>query len=213
MVDTSIKNTGNSRSLRTVANALTLYPTHEAMIAAMVNGTFPIDLGPLNEAGINTRGTDLNKGTLFSDAAAANFGLGATGTPDQAFRQLYRAFYGTYTGTGTRGSANSPAVSLTLPFIPKILIVFDLGSGYVGIFSCELIKQDSYDSAGYQVYSTGAFSSPLFVTNRGLRSKRVGNTISWYGVQYDDNDQITYKYILNDIPYYIAGKYLYFGFI
>lgn len=67
MTDTIIKGTGNSRTLKTVPNALTLYPNFEAMIAAMIEGSFPIDLGPLNQNGLNIRGSDLNKESLLTD--------------------------------------------------------------------------------------------------------------------------------------------------
>lgn len=121
MVDTSIKNTGNSRSLRTVANALTLYPTYEAMIAAMVNGTFPIDLGPLNAAGLNTRGTDLNKANLLTDATAALLGLTSTSTVDEALA-VNHIVTGTYYGTGTFGVNNKN--KLTFPMKPSAIIMY-----------------------------------------------------------------------------------------
>ena len=88
MTDTVIKGGGNSRSLKTVPNALTMYPTHEAMIAAMVDGSFPIDLGPLNDAGLRQHGTDLNKANLLSDETAALYGKDASAVPDDVLAAI-----------------------------------------------------------------------------------------------------------------------------
>ena len=51
MKDGVIKATGNSRYLKSVANFLTLYPNYKAFVAALVEGTLPIDLNGLNDAG------------------------------------------------------------------------------------------------------------------------------------------------------------------
>lgn len=84
MQDMTIKGTGNSRYLKSIANILTLYPNYESFAAALAAGTFPIDLNGINSAGIQTAGTALNKASLLSDDTAAAAG-GAT-TPDQALR-------------------------------------------------------------------------------------------------------------------------------
>jgi len=73
--DTIIKSSGNSRSLASVPNFLSLYPTYEAFAQALVTGQLPIDIGPLNPAGCDVVGTSLNKANLLSDATAANLGL------------------------------------------------------------------------------------------------------------------------------------------
>lgn len=64
MVDTIIKGTGNSRTLKTVPNAAALYPDFQSMLQAMADGTFPIDIGPLNPLGCDVVGTPLNAATL-----------------------------------------------------------------------------------------------------------------------------------------------------
>ena len=58
MVDTIIKGTGNSRTLKTIPNAAALYPDFDAFLAAMVAGTLPIDIGPLNPTGVQVQGTE-----------------------------------------------------------------------------------------------------------------------------------------------------------
>lgn len=70
MIDGIIKENGNSRYLRSVANLLALYPTYESFAAALVAGTLPIDLAGINEEGWETIGTALNKANLLSDETA-----------------------------------------------------------------------------------------------------------------------------------------------
>ena len=162
MVDTSIKNTGNSRSLRTVANALTLYPTHEAMIAAMVNGTFPIDLGPLNAAGLTTKGTDLNKASLLTDATAALYGLTSAAVPDDVFKLRFaRIAHGSYKGTETNGTQNNP-IRLVIGFEPLIVLIQnDAQYFYIGANQPDSIF--TYQSVNQQIYTKKADNKQSFV--------------------------------------------------
>ena len=88
MTDTVLRGTGNSRSLRSVSNFLTLYPSYNAFAQALVQGTLPIDLGALNSAGLTRRGTDLNKANILTDATATGMGLTSSATPNQAFAKL-----------------------------------------------------------------------------------------------------------------------------
>ena len=88
MTDTVLRGTGNSRSLRSVPNFLTLYPSYNAFAQALVQGTLPIDLGALNSAGLTRRGTDLNKSNILTDATATGMGLTSSATPNQAFAKL-----------------------------------------------------------------------------------------------------------------------------
>ena len=77
MKDMVPKGTGNSRTLKSVANFLTLYPTYNDFAAALVAGTLPIDLGAINSAGCDEVGTPLNKANLLTDATATALGLNA----------------------------------------------------------------------------------------------------------------------------------------
>lgn len=83
MTDGIIKGTGNSRFLRTVANAKTLYPTWDAALNALIQGTFPIDLNGFNSSGWNQQGTMLNKANLLSDTTASAYGKGAAATVNE----------------------------------------------------------------------------------------------------------------------------------
>lgn len=90
MQDTISKNTGNSRTLASVPNFLTLYPTYEDFARALINRELPIDLGPINPAGVSQKGTDLNKANILKDATAALFGLG----PDAVLDDVLNAIAG-----------------------------------------------------------------------------------------------------------------------
>lgn len=144
MTDTVISGSGNSRSIKTVPNALTLYPTHEAMIAAMVDGSFPIDLGPLNASGLTTRGTDLNKATLLTDALCTALGLATTATPTEAMEKLRQLIT---TAQNTADSANTSASGRAMfssgsyfgtgsnktiytNFTPKLIVIGEMNSYY-----------------------------------------------------------------------------------
>lgn len=195
MQDTIIKGTGNSRSLRSVPNFLTLYPTYEAFAAALVGGTLPVDLGALNAPGVQTLGTALNKANLLSDAVEkAIWGSTANRTPSQALEKLralitaaqstangrLRVETGSYVGTGTIGPDGPNRLSFSFP--PKLMIIFEersiITSGatvpiqdpFVGLFMA------GASSAGRIYFNNGAFIPVCeieYVTWNG-------NTVEWY---------------------------------
>ena len=90
MQDAIIKGIGNSRYLKTVGEALSLYPTYEDFLQAMIAGTFPIDFNGINKDGWTQQGTPLNKANLLSDTVISTLGLstGANSTPNDAFNVL-----------------------------------------------------------------------------------------------------------------------------
>lgn len=90
MKDSIIKNTGNSRYLKSVENFLSVYPTYESFAAALQAGTFPIDLNGINKAGFQQVGDSLGKANLLKDATAAALGLSADNVPDDALQVLSR---------------------------------------------------------------------------------------------------------------------------
>lgn len=144
MTDGIIKGTGNSRYLKSVANALTLYPTHESLMEALAAGTLPIDLNGINPAGWETQGTALNKANLLTDALCTALGLATTATPTQAMDKLRQLVNDaqtgvnngvktelvSYVGTGTYGLSNP--CSITFSFAPKVVLW--LGMEEDGIF-------------------------------------------------------------------------------
>lgn len=85
-----MKGNGNSRYLKTVGEALSLYPTYEDFLQAMIAGTFPVDFNGINKDGWTQQGTHLNKANLLSDTVISTLGLstGANSTPNDAFNVL-----------------------------------------------------------------------------------------------------------------------------
>lgn len=72
MRDSIIKNTGNSRYLKSAISAAT---TWEQFRAALIAGTLPIDLNGINSAGWQQVGDALNKANLLPDGVVTAFGL------------------------------------------------------------------------------------------------------------------------------------------
>ena len=129
MRDSIIKNTGNSRYLKSAISAAT---TWEQFRAALIAGTLPIDLNGINTAGWQQVGDALNKANLLSDATVAALNAFLTralpsnpkvtdALKSLATGGLGRIAYGSYIGTGTYG-ANNPC-SLTFPFSPQIVMI------------------------------------------------------------------------------------------
>lgn len=194
MTETVIKGSGNSRSIKSVPNLAQLAPTYDKLLDLLTGEGLPVDLGPLNPAGLAQRGTDLNKANLLSDEVErALFGSTADRTPNQAFDRLRalvqtaqstangsaRIVLGIYTGTGTFGEANRK--TLTFPFEPKAVGVQNYQ------YSVWIIR--------------GNVSQVTVDTALRFRFENVqwtGNSVSWYGtnptLQANANDE-KYYYI------------------
>lgn len=96
MKDAIALKTGNSRYLKSVSGFMSLYPTYESFVAALVAGTLPIDLNGINPDGWSQLGTALDKAHLLTDATAALMDLGAEATVNDALATLARKItYGT----------------------------------------------------------------------------------------------------------------------
>ena len=69
---------------------MSLYPTYEDFLQAMIAGTFPVDFNGINKDGWTQLGTPLNKANLLSDTVISTLGLstGANSTPNDAFNVL-----------------------------------------------------------------------------------------------------------------------------
>ena len=132
MQDGIIAGNGNSRYLKTVATALSLYPDYESFMATLIAGTFPIDLNGINAGGWTQQGTALNKENLLSDKTATSIGLDSSATVNTAIAKLkslidaantnagtkLQIYFGSYVGTGTGN------VSITAPFPVKLLSIY-----------------------------------------------------------------------------------------
>lgn len=93
MTDGIIKGNGASRYLKTIASAMSQYPTYEDFMQALVEGTFPVDLFGRNPGGWTQEGTLLNKASLLTDETAAKYGLGSAATPNDVFNHLSQPFF------------------------------------------------------------------------------------------------------------------------
>lgn len=124
MTDGIQKGTGNAYALQTVANALSLYPTHEAFMQAWAAGQVFADL-KINPEGWDPLGTSLNKANLLKDATAALYGLGSDATPDNIFgKRLLRVATGSYRGNDQDMTKDNPKI-LRFGFKPEITIIQD----------------------------------------------------------------------------------------
>lgn len=91
MLDTVINGTRTSRS---ILGNLSIPDDPAEAIALLKSSGWLIDLGPLNDAGLSQRGTDLNKANLLSDETAALYGeLPENPTVDNAFALISDMFY------------------------------------------------------------------------------------------------------------------------
>lgn len=127
--------TGNSRYLKSVENFKMLYPTYDNFVAALVDGTLPVDFNGINMSGIAQIGTALNKASLLKDTTAALFGLGGDAVPDDVLNAIKTLINGananadakaqiatgSYKGTGTFGSSKKN--TLTFDFVPLFVVV------------------------------------------------------------------------------------------
>ena len=117
MKDLVPKGTGNSRFLRSVSNFLSLYPDYEAFVAALVDGTLPIDLAGINANGVTQVGTPLTKANLLTDATATALGLSGDPTVNDALYALSQkgspAECHVYADAGTTVTMTKGAKTLT----------------------------------------------------------------------------------------------------
>ena len=129
MRDSIIKNTGNSRYLKSAISAAT---TWEQFRAALIAGTLPIDLNGINTAGWQQVGDALNKANLLSDATVAALNafltsaLPANPQVTDALNALAtvglgKIATGSYVGTGAAGQATPN--TLNFGFAPKLVII------------------------------------------------------------------------------------------
>lgn len=88
MQDAISLKTGNSRYLKSVSGFMSLYPTYEDFVAALVAGTLPIDLNGINPDGWAQLGMELDKAHLLTDSTAAMLNLGSEASVNDALATL-----------------------------------------------------------------------------------------------------------------------------
>ncbi len=197
MTETVIKGSGNSRSIKSVPNLAQLAPTYDKLLELLTGEGLPVDLGPLNPAGLAQRGTDLNKASLLSDETAALYpDLPEDPTVDDVLAVIWpriskaqntadskiRTETCQYTGTGTYG-AGSPN-SITFSFAPKLIFyVSGIGisttSGRWLLFADEVpTTYENNGAFGYHV--SGGTGGASYSINPFGKKSPDGKTFYWY---------------------------------
>lgn len=121
--------TGNSRYLKSVENFKMLYPTYDNFVAALVDGTLPVDFNGINMSGIAQIGTALNKANLLTDDTAALFGLGADVVPNDVLAFLGR--YNCHWWSVLHGEAYSKVQEVLTPITSAIQLTYELGNATI----------------------------------------------------------------------------------
>ena len=201
MTDGIIKGTGNSRVLKSVPNAPTLYPTHEALMEALATAGLPVDLPGINPAGWQTVGDKLGKATLLTDAVASALGLSASATPSQALdklRQLVKTaqtgvdnapkiLFLSYVGTGMGYDQSHPA-SLVFPFAPKFVFLYAKDHVSGGQYQAAILDNNSLYLLDMPSLTTAytvrkGLCDNAITTSYGKKSPD-GKTLYWYNTFY-----------------------------
>lgn len=219
MLDTVINGTRTSRS---ILGNLSIPDDPAEAIALLKSSGWPIDLGPLNDAGLSQRGTDLNKANLLTDATErAIFGSTADRTVDNALERLRaqivsaqntangkgKVYFGSYVGTGNSGP-DYPN-SIVLPFTPAIVLMMgyiDTAGNSEPLWShtaAAVLVNDTRLTPSTYWYKFG-FGS--ISTNSRPYGKISGQSIYWYSIRDNNspaspNDQFnnsgyTYYYVV-----------------
>ena len=197
MTELIIKNTGNSRTLKTVANAKTLYPTYDKMLEAMINGTFPVDLDGLKAVGVQQNGTGWTKANVLKDATAALYGKTSSAVPDDIFAAIRPlitaasgdAISGTYTGN------NEARRFIPLPFSPSAVLVLLSGRSI----------ENSASGRNYYYGGLATKESPVITSNEkdvitvtedGFNVYNLTYTVSsYYHYVNTNSEDVKYNYI------------------
>lgn len=168
MTDGIIKGTGNSRYIKTVANALALYSTYESFMNAFIAGEIPIDLFGINPSGWEQTGTALSKANLLTDALCTALSLPTTATPTEAMEKL-RTLVNTaqstanskgYVQSGTYSGTNGKTLSLTFSIYPTIVIVSN-------IYKIMIMMKNRF--GGYA--TTSNYSGPFYPVTVNISGK------------------------------------------
>lgn len=187
MQDFIPKGNGNSRSLK---SSIPDGTTWEQALEMLRNGTFHIDIGPVNDEGVSQRGSPVNKNTLLKDSTAGLFQLGADAVPDEVLQILSKAavvgedgtlvsitdklplsfgkaIYGQYTGNGNPENS----VKISTPFHPRF---------------CFLAKNNFNDYG----FNGGADNSGRLYWVSGVTKARIGfkNEYSSETITFSESD-------------------------
>lgn len=190
MLDTVINGTRTSRS---ILGNLSIPEDWALARAQLVGEGWPIDFGPLNDAGLSQRGTDLSKSTLLKDTTAALYGLGSDATPDDVLRcgVIAKIATGFYQGTASTTSEESP-IEIYTGFRPKYVEIFQ---------SKSYILSYAKDVSGYTAGMNCPYHVVLFggtPDNDGWVNYPIHNGLPTNTVVYS----ITCKFYSNKLAFY-----------
>ena len=196
MTDTVIKGAGNSRSIRSVPNFAALFPTWESYRDAMATEGVPIDLGPLNPAGLELKGDDLNTANLLKDATAALYGLTNTAVPDDVLAKVRELIAGTETTVNSKAKveygsyrgAGTTSKTLTFSFPPR-LVALAKANGYESPMIITCVYGVSFTHGFYSGSNDGNFALSWSGTSLTISKPPYGTSGS------ADNINTTYYYI------------------
>lgn len=192
--------TGNSRSLKSAVPAGTSW---EQALEMLRNGTFPIDIGAVNDSGVAQKGTPLHRATLLSAETEALYpGLPENPVPDDVFAVLSSYSYvikGEYIGTGTSGKLSN-ATSISFEKYPDVIFIggyddseLNKNSLGFGIIPCAFMIQNRSSASKEFLYAFVQGSLHL----GGVRLYE--NTVSFYSsesAEYQFNKNgATYSYL------------------
>lgn len=192
MQDGIIKGTGNSWNLKSVPNFLTLYPTYEAFVQGLIDGTLPVDLNGMNPTGWQQMGTILSKANLLKDATAALFGFNAAAVPDEVLAKA-GAMIGTVNGNvaGKAWFAQGSYVgvggtkTLNASFDPKCFIIVSGLMMSVGIRDSDVVPLYSGPRSTANTYAN---VSEIEGVVWGSKSVTIPSALT--------SPTVSYKYIL-----------------
>jgi len=217
MKDTIIKGSGNSRTLKTVPNIAALAPTYDKLLELLTGEGLPIDIGPLNPAGVDTMGTSLDKANLLKDTTAALYGLDAEAVPDDVLQLLGSAltlkngnlvlpngsaFHAVECGSydGTAGMSETSPKTIYLSFTPSAALVFSdkflfnySGSNNVQYWHFWCTRDFPFKTKCQQ-NALQIKGNSLIVDNRTTSQVSASTDQKWYEYICGNNTGYTYYY-------------------
>lgn len=196
MKDTIIKGTKNSRS---IIGAASIPATWEQARAQLIQSGWPIDLGPLNAAGLTQKGDDLNKANLLKDATAALYGLTAAAVPDDVLAKARtlitaaqtsangraRVVAGSYVGTGQKLTRDNPK-TLNFGFKPLFVQITERLNGD----SAEISTAQRMSEPTAMIYPNPVAGQISWDSNYNMKSF-FGVTWSNTGISFFNKDVIS----------------------
>ena len=191
---------------------MSLYPTYEDFLQAMIAGTFPVDFNGINKDGWTQLGTPLNKANLLSDTVISTLGLstGANSTPNDAFNVLANVGNVHVWRKTVAAEEEVPAgyklvddnTDRTLDDVPNALINLGNSNQRTAYINCaDSITVDdgggiSLNSATTHYQANDALNAASWLRGKYIKLYYINDFGSWFGPPALDQNK-TY-YVPND---------------